>query len=53
MESWEDFDTTFAFKRDFNYDVKTIDLIVANRRTLDNVLFIDRLLNILGIDTGN
>lgn len=52
MASWEDFDSTFSFKRDFNYDVKTIDLVVHNRRALNDVLFIDRLLNILGIDTG-
>lgn len=52
MALWEDFNTTFSFKRDFGYDVKTIDLVVSSRRTLNNVLFIDRLLKVLGIDAG-
>lgn len=52
MESWEDFDTTFSFKRDLSYDQKLIEQIASNRRAFDNVLFVDRLLKVLNIDAG-
>jgi hypothetical protein len=52
MASWEDFNATFSFNKHVCYDVKTIDLLVSSRRTLENALFLDRLLKILGIETG-
>ncbi|EFE30606.1 uncharacterized protein ARB_02528 [Trichophyton benhamiae CBS 112371] len=52
MAPWEEFDIAFAFKRDFSYDHKLVDQIISNRRVLDHVLFVDRLLKILGIEAG-
>ncbi|KAI5310245.1 hypothetical protein KEM55_000068, partial [Ascosphaera atra] len=51
MEFWEDFDTTFAFKRNIAYDTKLIDQIEANRKALESTLFVDRLLTALNIDS--
>jgi hypothetical protein len=53
MAPWEEFDTTFSFKEDCTYDTKVIDQILSNRQALDNLLFIDRLLKVLGIDAGD
>ncbi|KAL1958508.1 hypothetical protein VTO42DRAFT_4372 [Malbranchea cinnamomea] len=53
MALWEDFNVTFSFKRDFCYDVKTIDLLISSRRTLNNVLFFDRLLQIIGVEAAS
>jgi protein ELYS len=53
MAPWEEFDTTFSFKDDYTYDAKVIDQILSNRQALDNLLFIDRLLKVLGIDAGD
>ncbi|OJD13639.1 hypothetical protein AJ78_05920 [Emergomyces pasteurianus Ep9510] len=53
MAPWEDFDSTFSFKRDSNLESKTYDQIVANRRALENVLFVDRLLKALNIDAAS
>lgn len=52
MAPWEEFDIAFAFKRDHSYDHKLVDQIITNRRVLDHVLFVDRLLKILGIEGG-
>ena len=52
MAPWDDFNSTFSFKRDFCYDPNAVDLLTSNRRTLSNALFIDRLLKILGIEAG-
>ncbi|KAK2794210.1 hypothetical protein FQN51_000911 [Onygenales sp. PD_10] len=52
MAPWEDFDATFSFKRDFAYDPKTFAQISSNRRALENTLFVDRLLKVLGIDAA-
>ncbi|KKZ65444.1 hypothetical protein EMCG_08716 [[Emmonsia] crescens] len=53
MAPWEEFDATFSFKRDSAYDSKTYDQIIANRRALENVLFVDRLLKVLNIDAAS
>ncbi|OAX85476.1 hypothetical protein ACJ72_00155 [Emergomyces africanus] len=53
MAPWEDFDATFSFKRDSSYDPKTYDQIIANRRALENVLFVDRLLKALNINAAS
>ena len=53
MSLWEEFDQTFHFNKDFAYDAKIADQIVANRRALDNQLFVDRLLSLLGVNAGS
>jgi len=52
MASWEDFDVTFQFNRNFTYEKKVVDTINGNRRSLENQLFIDRLLGLMGVKTG-
>ncbi|KAF7586952.1 hypothetical protein BBP40_007990 [Aspergillus hancockii] len=49
MAQWEDFDSVFAFNKSFAYDGKVIEQILSNRRALDNQLFADRLLGLLGV----
>ncbi|KAE8390210.1 hypothetical protein BDV23DRAFT_172545 [Aspergillus alliaceus] len=49
MAPWEDFDSVFAFNKNFTYDGKVIEQILSNRRALDNQLFADRLLGLLGV----
>ncbi|KZZ97123.1 hypothetical protein AAP_00766 [Ascosphaera apis ARSEF 7405] len=50
MEFWEDFDSLFAFKQKITYPGKLATDIEGNRKALGNTLFIDRLLNALGIE---
>ncbi len=52
MDEFEDFDSVFDFKNDYAYDHKIIEAILANRRTLENELFLDRLLRVLGVKQG-
>lgn len=52
MAPWDDFDTIFYFNKNFTYDGKVIEQIVANRRALENQLFADRLLGLLGVKAG-
>lgn len=52
MAAWEDFDVTFQFNRNFTYDKKIVDSINGNRRSLENQLFIDRLLGLMGVKAG-
>lgn len=52
MAPWEQFEATFQFNRNIAYDKKTVDQILANRRALENQLFIDRLLGLLGVKGG-
>lgn len=52
MDEFEDFETVFSFKSDYAFDHKTVEVILANRRTLENELFFDRLLRVLGIRQG-
>ena len=52
MALWEDFNAIFSFNKKFAYDTKTFDTIIANRRSLENRLFADRLLGLLGIKGG-
>jgi hypothetical protein len=52
MASWENFDVTFQFNRNFTYDKKVVDTINGNRRSLENQLFIDRLLSLMGVKAG-
>ncbi|PGH19309.1 hypothetical protein AJ80_04062 [Polytolypa hystricis UAMH7299] len=53
MAPWEDFDATFAFKRDLSYDSRLIEQVVSNRRALENVLFVDRLLKAINIKAAS
>lgn len=43
---------TFQFNKDLTYEKKIIDRIVSNRRSLENQLFIDRLLELMGVKAG-
>lgn len=52
MEFWEEFDSLFAFKQKITYPGKLATDIEGNRKALGNTLFIDRLLNALGIEEG-
>ena len=53
MDNYEDadanFEALFSFKPDITYDQKTIHEIHYNRGSLQNELFVDRLLKALGI----
>ncbi|PYI19884.1 hypothetical protein BO99DRAFT_383775 [Aspergillus violaceofuscus CBS 115571] len=49
MAPWEDFDSIFQFNKDFSYDGKLIEQIISNRRALEDRLFADRLLGLLGV----
>ncbi|KAL2868614.1 ELYS family protein [Aspergillus lucknowensis] len=49
MAPWEEFDTIFHFNKNFTYDGKVIEQILSNRRALENKLFADRLLELLGV----
>ncbi|KAL8818588.1 MAG: hypothetical protein Q9223_002813 [Gallowayella weberi] len=50
MYHFEEFDTVFASDPTFAYGEQTINKIVKSRRLADKVLFIDRLLETLGIE---
>jgi hypothetical protein len=52
MAPWEQFEVTYHFNKDFSYDKKLVDQIISNRRSLDNQLFIDRLLGLLGVKSS-
>lgn len=52
MAQWEDFNQIFSFNKKYSYDSKTVDQIVSNRHALENRLFADRLLGLLGIKGG-
>ena len=52
MAPWHDFDTIFYFNPNFVYDGKVIEQIISNRRALENQLFADRLLGVMGIKAG-
>lgn len=52
MSSWESFDVTFSFNKDFAHEKRTIDAIHSHRRLLGNQLFIDRLLGLMGLKAG-
>ncbi|KKK20216.1 hypothetical protein AOCH_005761, partial [Aspergillus ochraceoroseus] len=49
MAPWEEFDSIFYFNKNFTYDGKIIEQILSNRRALENKLFADRLLGLLGV----
>ncbi|KAI5290038.1 hypothetical protein KEM54_002605 [Ascosphaera aggregata] len=53
MEFWAEFDQVFAFERNVAYDSKLIARIEANKKSLENTLFVDRLLRALNIDTAS
>ena len=53
MAPWEDFDSIFQFNKDFSYDGKLIEQIISNRRALEDRLFADRLLGLLGVKAGS
>lgn len=50
MEDFNKFEDVFAFNPDVAYKQQTVDDILRHRRTLENVLFIDRLLTTLSIE---
>lgn len=52
MAPWDDFDAVFGFNKNVVYDGKVIEQIISNRRALDNRLFADRLLGLLGVKAG-
>ena len=52
MAPWDDFDSIFYFNKNFTYDGKVIEQILANRRALENQLFADRLLRLAGVKAG-
>lgn len=52
MAPWLDFDTIFSFNKNVVYDGKVIEQIISNRRALENQLFADRLLGLLGVKAG-
>lgn len=52
MAPWEDFDAIFHFNKNFTYDGKVIAQIIKNRGALENQLFADRLLELLGVQAG-
>jgi hypothetical protein len=52
MAPWEQFESTFYFNKDYTYDGKVVDQILASRRALENQLFVDRLLSLLGVKAG-
>lgn len=52
MAQWEDFNQIFAFNKKYHYDAKVVELINSNRRALENHLFADRLLALVGIKGG-
>lgn len=52
MMPWEHFSHTFGFARSgASYSHKHADDIVAHRRALGGILFVDRLLQALGVDS--
>lgn len=52
MDNFEDFEGLFQFDPIFAYNEQTINKIRKCRRSMDNELFIDRLLTTLGIAQG-
>lgn len=52
MAPWDDFDQIFAFNKKYSYEPKVVDQILSSRRALENQLFADRLLGLLGIKGG-
>ncbi|KAL5343403.1 nuclear pore complex assembly-domain-containing protein [Aspergillus crustosus] len=51
MAPWEEFESIFSFNKNFTYDGKVIEQILSNRRALENQLFADRLLELLGVQS--
>ncbi|KAJ5623199.1 hypothetical protein N7490_011804 [Penicillium lividum] len=49
MAPWEDFNHIFSFNKKYHYDAKVVEQINTNRRALENHLFADRLLGLLGV----
>lgn len=50
MEDFNKFEDVFAFNPDVAYKQQTVEDILRHRRTLENILFIDRLLTTLSIE---
>ncbi|KAK2759851.1 hypothetical protein FQN54_002585 [Arachnomyces sp. PD_36] len=53
MAPWEEFDSAFQFNKKYAYDGQTVEQIRSNRQSLENVLFVDRLLRLLGINAAS
>lgn len=52
MDDFEVFEELFSFDPIFAYNEQTINRILKCRRSMENELFIDRLLKTLGIEHG-
>ena len=52
MDNFEDFEDLFVFEPDYAYSEQIINKILKCRRSMENELFIDRLLKTLGIEEG-
>ena len=52
MEDPEDFEAVFGAKPDLAYQQLLIEQIIRCRRSLENELFFDKLLNAVKIDQG-
>ena len=52
MDELDQFDSVFGSDPSLAYNNQTVDHILRNRRSLENELFFDRLLNALGVNQG-
>ncbi|KAI9723612.1 MAG: hypothetical protein M1812_000912 [Candelaria pacifica] len=52
MRYFNDFEDVFEFDPNYKYDQKTVDKVKGNRRSLENELFFDKLLEVLAVDEG-
>ena len=52
MFDWTDFDTVFQQNPNFFYDTKTVEQIRKRRREFDGKLFVDRILESIGLKNG-
>ena len=52
MFDWTDFDAVFQQNPNFSYDTKTVEQIRKRRREFDGKLFVDRILESIGLKNG-
>ncbi|KAI4157324.1 MAG: hypothetical protein LQ342_008371 [Letrouitia transgressa] len=53
MADFDSFDDVFSFNLHYAYDEQTTNKIIKNRRSIEQQLFVDRLLKALGIDQAS
>ncbi|KAJ5885232.1 hypothetical protein N7495_009742 [Penicillium taxi] len=53
MAQWGNFDHVFSFNKKYSYDARVFEEIISNRKILENQLFADRLLDLLGVTGVN